>query len=211
MAAVTIHSDFGAWENKVCHCFHCFPSIFHKVMGLDATILVFWMLSFKPAISLMKQLTDSNWERSMTMLYIVTPLFNLYADYVMQNARLDELQAGIRIVRRNINNLRYAGDTPLMAEIEEKLKILLMKVKEESEKTGLKLKTMASSPITSWKIEGVKVEAVTDFFSFLCSKITVDGDCSHEIRGLLLLGTKIVTNLDRVLKTKTSLCRQKSV
>ena len=145
------------------------------------------------------------------MLYIVTPLFNLYADYVMQNARLDELQAGIRIVRRNINNLRYAGDTPLMAEIEEKLKILLMKVKEESEKTGLKLKTMASSPITSWKIEGVKVEAVTDFFSFLCSKITVDGDCSHEIRGLLLLGTKIVTNLDRVLKTKTSLCRQKSV
>ena len=99
------------------------------------------------------------------MLYIVTPLFNLYADYVMQNARLDELQAGIRIVRRNINNLRYAGDTPLMAEIEEKLKILLMKVKEESEKTGLKLKTMASSPITSWKIEGVKVEAVTDFFS----------------------------------------------
>ena len=102
-----------------------------------------------------------------------------------------------------------------MAETEEELKSLLMKVKE-SKKAGLKLniqktKIMASSPITSWKIEGVKVEAVTDFFSFLCSKITVDGDCSHEIRGLLLLGTKIVTNLDRVLKTKTSLCRQKSV
>ena len=145
------------------------------------------------------------------MLYIVTPLFNLYADYIMQNARLDELQAGIKIVRRNINNLRYAGDTPLMAEIEEKLKILLMKVKEESEKAGLKLKIMASSPTTSWKIDGVKVEAVIDFFSFLCSKITVDGDCSHEIRRLLLLGTKIVTNLDRVLKAKTPLCRQKSV
>ena len=115
----------------------------------------------------------------------------------MQNARLDELQAGIKIVRRNINNLRYADDTPLMAEIEEKLKILLMKKKEESEKTGLKLKIMASSPITS--------------FFFLCSKITVDGDCSHEIRGWLLLGTKAVTNLDRVLKAKTSLCWQKSV
>ena len=115
----------------------------------------------------------------------------------MQNARLDELQAGIKIVRRNINNLRYADDTPLMAEIEEKLKILLMKKKEESEKTGLKLKIMASSPITS--------------FFFLCSKITVDGDCSHEIRGWLLLETKAVTNLDRVLKAKTSLCWQKSV
>ena len=110
----------------------------------------------------------------------------------MQNARLDELQAGIKIARRNINNLRYADDTPLVAEIEEKLKILLMKEKEESEKTGLKLKIMASSPITS--------------FFFLCSKITVDGDCSHEIRGWLLLGTKAVTNLDRVLKAKTSLC-----
>ena len=86
-------------------------------MGLDATILVFWMLSFKPAISLMKQLTDSNWERSMTMLYIVTPLFNLYADYVMQNARLDELQARVKSAGRNINNLRYADDTILMAEI----------------------------------------------------------------------------------------------
>ena len=115
----------------------------------------------------------------------------------MQNAGLDESQAGIKIAKRNINNLRYADDTPLMAEIEEKLKILLMKKKEESEKTGLKLKIMASSPITS--------------FFFLCSKITVDGDCSHEIRGWLLLGTKAVTNLDRVLKAKTSLCWQKSV
>ena len=104
----------------------------------------------------------------------------------MQNARLDELQAGIKIARKNINNLRYADDTSLMAESEEELKSLLMKVKEESEKAGLKLsikktKIMASSPITSWQIEGKKVEAVTDFL-FLGSKITVDGDCRHELR-----------------------------
>ena len=106
----------------------------------------------------------------------------------MQNAGLDELQAGIKIARRNINNLRYAGDTTLMAESEEELKSLLMKVKEKSEKAGLKLniqksKIMASSPITSWQIEGEKVEAVTDFI-FLGSKITADGDCSHEIKTL---------------------------
>ena len=120
----------------------------------------------------------------------------------MRNTGLEEAQAGIKIVRRNINHLRYTDDTTLMAESEEELKNLLMKVKEESEKVDLKLniqktKIMASSPITS--------------FFFLCSKITVDGDCSHEIRGWLLLGTKAVTNLDRVLKAKTSLCWQKSV
>ena len=113
-------------------------------------------------------------------------LFNLYAEYIMRNAGLDEAQAGIKIAGRNINNLRYAGDTTLMAEREEELKSLLMKVKEESEKVGLKLniqktKIMASGPITSWQIEGETVETVADFI-FLGSKITADGDCSHEIK-----------------------------
>ena len=113
----------------------------------------------------------------------------------MRNAGLDESQAGIKIDRRNINNLSYADDTTLMAESEEELKSLLMKVKEESEKVGLKLnvqktKIMASSPITSWEIDGETVETVTDFI-FLGSKITVDGDCSHEIKRRLLLGRKV--------------------
>ena len=113
-------------------------------------------------------------------------LFNLYAEYIMTNDRLDEAQAGIKTAGRNINNLRYAGDTTLMAESENKLKSLLMKVKEESEKVGLKLsiqktKLMASSPITSWQIDGETVERVSDF-NFLGSKITADGDCSHEIK-----------------------------
>ena len=122
----------------------------------------------------------------------------------MQNARLDEAQAGIKVARRNINNLRYADDTTLMAESEE-LKSLLMKVKEESEKVGLKLniqktKIMASSPITSWQIDGEAMETITDFF--LGSKITADGDCSREIKRCLLLGRKSVTNLDSILKSK---------
>ena len=124
----------------------------------------------------------------------------------MWNARLDELQAGIKISRRNSNNLRYADDTTLMAESEEKLKNLLMSVKEQSEKASLKLhikktKTIASCPITSWQIEGVKVEAVTDLF-FLGSEITVDGDCRHEIKRNLLLGEKAMTNLDSILKNR---------
>ena len=123
----------------------------------------------------------------MTRLYIVCCLFNIYAEYIMTNAGLDESQAGIKIAGRNINNLRYADDTTLMAESEEELKSLLMKVKE-SEKAGLKLniqkmKIMASSPITSWQINGEKVEAGADFI-FLGSKITADGDCSHEIKRL---------------------------
>ena len=128
-------------------------------------------------------------EKGVRQGCILSPcLLNLYTEYIMQNAGLDELQAGIKIARRNINNLRYAGDTTLMAESEEELKSLLMKVKEKSEKAGLKLniqksKIMASSPITSWQIEGEKVEAVTDFI-FLGSKITADGDCSHEIKTL---------------------------
>ena len=123
----------------------------------------------------------------------------------MRNAGLDEAQAGIKIAGRNINNLRYADDTTLKAESEE-LKSLLMKVKEESGKVGLKLniqktKIMASSPITSWQIEGETVETVTDFI-FLGSKITADGDCSHEIKRCLLLGRKAVTNLDSILKSR---------
>ena len=125
----------------------------------------------------------------MSKLYIVTCLFNLYAEYIMRNAGLDEAQAGFRIARRNINNLRYADDTTLMAESEEELKSLLMKVKEDSEKVGLKFniqktKIMASGPITSWEIDGETVETVTDFI-FWGSKITADGDCSHEIKKTL--------------------------
>ena len=124
---------------------------------------------------------------------ILSPcLFNLYAEYIMRNAGLDEVQAGIKIAGRNLNNLRYVDDTTLMAESEEELKSLLMKVKEESEKVGLKLniqktKIMASSPITSWQIKGETVETVANFF-FLGSKITADGDFSHEIKRSLLEG-----------------------
>ena len=118
----------------------------------------------------------------------------------MQNTRLDEARAGIKIASRHINNLRYVDDTTLMAESEEELKRLLMKVKEESEKAGLKLnlhktKIMASSPITSWQIDGETMETVTDFI-FLDSKIMADGDCSHEIKRCLLLGRKAITNLE---------------
>ena len=118
----------------------------------------------------------------------------------------DETQAGIKIAMRNITNLRYADDTTLMAESGEELKSLLMKVKEESEKVGLKLniqktKIMASGPITSWQIDGETTETVTDFI-FLGSKITADGDCSHEIKRLLLLGRKVMTNLDSILKSR---------
>ena len=126
-------------------------------------------------------------------------LFNLYAEYIMRNAGLEEAQAGIKIPGRNINNLRYADDTTLMTESEEELMSLLMKVKGESEKVGLKLnihktKIMASGPITSWEID---VETVSDFI-FLGSKITADGDCSHEIKRHLLLGRKVMTNLDQI-------------
>ena len=138
---------------------------------------------------------------------ILSPcLFNLYAEYLMRRARLDEAQAGIKIAGRNINNLRYADDTTLMAESEEELKSLLMKVKEESQKVGLKLniqktKIMAFGPMTSWEIDGETVETVSDFI-FLGSKITSDGDCSHEIKRRLLLGRKVKTNLDSILKSR---------
>ena len=135
---------------------------------------------------------------------ILSPcFFNLHAEYIMRNAGLKEVQAGIKTARRNINDLRYADDTTLMAESEEELKSLLMKVKEESEKVGLKLnirktKIMASGPITSWEIDG---EIVADFI-FWGSKITADGDCSREIKRHLLLGSKVMTNLDSILKSR---------
>ena len=138
---------------------------------------------------------------------ILSPcLFDLYAEYVMRNAELDEEQAGIKIARRNINNLRYVYDTTLMAESEEELKSLLMKVKEESEKVGLKLniqktKIMASGPITSWQIDGETMETVADFI-LGGSKITAGGDCSHEIKRRLLLGRKVMTNLESILKSR---------
>ena len=131
-------------------------------------------------------------------------LLNLYAEYIMRNARLDEAQAGIKTAWRNINNFRYAVDTTLMAERKEELKSLLMKVKEESEKAGLKLsihEIKASGPITSWQINGETMETVTDFI-FLGSKVTEDGDYSHEIKRDLLLGRKAVTNLDSILKSR---------
>ena len=128
----------------------------------------------------------------MSRLYIVT-LLNFYAEYIMRNAGLDEAQAGIKIAGRNINNLRYADDTTLMAESEEELKSLLKKVKEESE--------MASGPITSWQIDEETLEIVRDFI-FGGSKITADGDCSHEIKRHLLLGRKAMTNLESILKSR---------
>ena len=132
----------------------------------------------------------------------------------MRNTGLEEAQAGIKIARKNINNLRYADDTTLIAESEEELKSLLKKVKDESEKVGLKLniqkmKIMASGPITSWEIDGETVETVTDFI-FLGSKITADGDCSHEIKRCLLLGRKVMTSLDNILKSR-DICQQRSV
>ena len=137
---------------------------------------------------------------------ILSPcLFNLYAEYIMQDAKLGEAQAGIKIARRNIKTLRYADDSTFMAEIEKALKSLLMKMKEESEKDGLKLnihrtRIMAPSHITSWKTDGGKMDTVTNFI-FLGSKITADGDYSHEIKRCLLLGRKAMTNLDSILKS----------
>ena len=139
--------------------------------------------------------------------YILSPcLFNLYAEHIMRNSGLEEAQAGIKIARRDINNLRYADDTTLMAESEEELKSLLMKVKEESEKVGLKLniqKTniMASGPITSWEIDGENSGSSVRLY-FLGSKTTADGDCSREIKRRLLFGRKVMTNLDSTLKSR---------
>ena len=138
---------------------------------------------------------------------ILSPcLLNSYAEYIMRNAGVEETQAGIKIAGRNINNLRYAKDTTFMAESEEELKSLLMKVKKESKKVGLKLniqktKIMASSPITSWQIDGETVETVSDFI-LRVSKITADSDCNHEMKRHLLLGRKVMTNLDSIFKSR---------
>ena len=153
----------------------------------------------------MEQQTGSKLGKELRQGCILSPcLFNLYAEDIVRNARLDEAQAGIKIAGRNINHLRYADDTTLMTESEEELKSLLMKVKEEIEKVGLKLniqktKIMASGSITSWEIDGKTVETVSDFI-FLGSKITADGNCSHEIKKHSLLGKKVMTNLDSILK-----------
>ena len=142
----------------------------------------------------------------MSRLYIVTLLIQLYAEYIMRNAGLEETQAGIKIAGRNINHFRYADDTTLMAGSEEELKSLLMKVKEESEKVDLKLniqktKIMESGPITPWEIGGETVETVSDFI-VLGSKITADGDCSHEIKRRLLFERKVMSNLDSIFKSR---------
>ena len=152
----------------------------------------------------MEPQTSSKLGKKVHQGCILSPcLFNLYAENIMRNAGLEEAQAGIKIARRNINHLRYADDTTLMAESKEELKSLLMKVKQESEKVGLKLsvpktKIMASGPITSWQIDGKTVETVTDFILW-GSKITVDGDCNHEIKRRLLLGRKVLTKRGGIL------------
>ena len=157
----------------------------------------------------MEQQTGSKMEKEYIKADILSPcLFNFYAEYIMRNAGLEEAQAGIKIAGRNINHLRCADDITLMAESEEELKSLLMKVKVESEKVGLKLniqkiKIMASGPITSWEIDGETVDTVSDFI-FLGSKITANGDCNNEIKRRLLLGRKVMTNLDSVLKSRDS-------
>ena len=137
------------------------------------------------------------------------------AEYIMGNARLDEVQAQIKIAGGNINNLRYSDDNTLMAESKEELKSPLMNVKEENEKAGLKLniqktKIMASGPITSWQTDGETMETVTDFI-LGGSKITADGDCSHEIKRRLLLGRKAMTNLNSIIKSRDIICQQRSV
>ena len=151
-----------------------------------------------------EQLTGSKLGKEYIKAGVLSPcLFNWYAEYIMQNAGLNEAQAGIKTAATNINNLRYPDDTTLMAEREEELKSLLMKVKEKSEKSGLKLNiqktkiTASSRPITSWQIDGETMETVTDFI-FLGSKITADGNCSHEIKRCLLLGRKAMRNLDSI-------------
>ena len=162
----------------------------------------------------MEQQTGSRLGRVHQGCILSPCLFNLYAEYITQNAELDEAQAGIKISRRNINNIKYADDTSIMAESEE-LKSLLMKVKEDNERVGLKLniqktKIMTSGPIISWEIDWESVKTVSDFI-FLSSKITADGDCSHEIKRRLLFGRKVMTNQTAYSKAETLLCRLRSI
>ena len=162
----------------------------------------------------MEQQTGSKSGKEYVKAVYCHPAYLTYAEYIMRNAGLDEAQAGINIAGRNINNLRYTDDTTLMAESEEELKSLFMKVKVKSEKVGKlniqKTKIMASGPITSWKIDGETVETVSDFI-FWGSKIIADGDCSHEIKRRLLLGRKVMTSLDSILISRDFLlCHQRS-
>uniref|UniRef100_A0A4W2BQX2 Reverse transcriptase domain-containing protein n=1 Tax=Bos indicus x Bos taurus TaxID=30522 RepID=A0A4W2BQX2_BOBOX len=173
-----------------------------KVMSLLFNMLSRLVITFLPG----NKCLLVSWLQSPSAVILEPPKIKLYVEYIMRNAGLEEAQAGIKIAGKNINNLRYADDTTLRAESEEELSSLLMKVKEKSEKVGLKLniqkmKIMASGPITSWQIDGEIVETVSDFI-FLSSKITADGDCSHEIKRCLLLGRKVMTNLDSILKSR---------
>ena len=154
----------------------------------------------------MEQQTGSKWEKEYVKAVYCHCAYLTYMQYIMRNARLDETQAGIKIAGRNINNLRYADDTTVMAKSEEELKSCLMKVKEESGKVGLnlniqKIKIMASGPITSWEIDG-KIAEAEAYFILGGSKITAYGDCTHEIKRHLLLGRKVMTNLDSILKSR---------
>ena len=188
----------------VCFLFLCQKSIIHLCVDVfwalnSVPLVMFHSFFFLLASSVQFQIGKGVCQGCMSS----SCLFNSYAEYIMRNAGLDEAQAGIKIAGRNINNLRYADDTTLMAEGKEELKSLLMKVKEENEKVDLKLniqktKIMASGPITSWQIDG---ETVTDLI-LRGSNITADGDCSHGIKRRLLLGRKAMTNLDSILKTR---------
>ena len=188
-------------------------------MGIPDHLTFFWetcMQVKKQQIEQdMEQKTGSKLGKEYIKAVYCHPAYLTYMqEYIMWNARLDEAQAEIKIARRNINNLRYADDTTFMAESQGELKSLSMKVKEEGEKAGLKLniqkaKIMTSSPITAWQIDGEKVETVKAFI-FLGFKITVDGDCSHEIKRCLLLGRKAMINLDSILKSR-DLCQQRSI
>ena len=162
-----------------------------------------------------EQQTGSKKEKDASGCILSPCLFNLYAEYIMRNAGLEEEHAGVKIAGRNINTFRYTDDTTLMAESKEELKSLSMKVKVQSEKVGLKLniqktKIMASGTITSWQIDGETMETVRKFI-FLGSKITADGDCSHEIKRCLLLERKVMTNPDSVLKSRDIICQQRSI
>ena len=196
-------------EHKIWH-FNYFSFIFQQVtkqvMNIMAQNIRYIFSITKNLISAKQVIIFScQIEKGVHQSYILSPcLFNLYAVYIMQNAGLDDSQAGIKTAGRNMNNLKHADDITLMAESEEELKSLLMRVKEENEKTGLKLsiqkmKIMASRPITSWQRDGEKAETVTDFI-FLGSNITADSDCSHKIKRHLLLGRKAMRNLNTVLK-----------
>ena len=209
------------FQKNICFCFIDYAKAFDCVDHNKLWKILKEMEIRPPDLPLEKPVCRSgsnswNWTwnnrlfqigKGVCQVCILSPcLFNLYVEYIMRTLGVDEAQAGMKITGRNISNLRYADDTTLMAESEEELKSLLMKVKEESEKVGLKLnfqetKIMLSGPIPSWQIDGETEETVRDF-NLLGSRITADGDCSHEMKRHLLLGRKIMTNLDSILKSR---------